>query len=778
MKVDGLGVILAIILLPIILITTYYIQMQVDTIATENQCNTKLLDATYDAMSAFEMNTANEELSSVADSMRSLVLASNNIFLNTLATNFGISNASKEYLQPYIPAVLYTMYDGFYIYSPTETAKVAEKKEEKTNEDGDKIITTKGYLSVGDEGTDGLEGVYGDVVYEKEDGSYTIDKDEAKKETDYILKSYIQYSARYQNNDKDVTINYTLDNYLNIVGKIGDVYYTKTGYLIKKGLVTESKATIKNEDGSTSEINLSNYNEDDAKNAILGVKTNAEETTIKAADSAVVEVNGITIDSNFENVKNTINKATSGEVTISTISEAETYLEKFYETYESNPSENSALLTDIQTLEYEIGKCKAVAYYASSACFSNWVYDNLKDLKYSNIIDTAMIGYYQDDEGNSKYISSSGVNELYYDFSNNQTKIFDTSQDPEDTESSFNTHRMEIIKNSIKYNLNLAMSAYTKMEHPYDCSLPVLTDEEWDKILRNISIVSFMQGWDCGLKIYNNYQIVSSTNNELTVTPSEIYYVKKEEFNNKSGNYHRIDCPYLAESGDYISFKSKEVKYDKIYNKQTGQYEYDHKNLACYTCINTSSYESLFAPKTNKDYYKDGKKYTAYYDRIGSLKKNKDSTTFGDGEDKKKAAYIGLAKERQDIYKTNALPVSEGYKIIQKDEKNSNNGKVTSNDFSLPANKIKKLQITISDTKEEGTLPEGTSREPVLQLNITVGGKNFPNQAINLNQTKEQTITLDVSDVSQGIAEIKFEKGNLPSYKVSYKVKSIKAIYK
>lgn len=767
MKLDGLGVILAIILLPIILITTYYIQLQVDTIATENQYNTKLLDATYDAMSAFEMNTANEELSSVADSMRSLVLASNNIFLNTLATNFGISNASKEYLQPYIPAVLYTMYDGFYIYSPTQTAKVAEKKDEETTADGDKITTTKGYLSVGDERTESLGGIYGDVVYEKDDGGYTIKKDEAKKETDYILKSYIQYSARYQNDEKtkDVTINYTLDNYLNIVGKIDNVYYTKTGYLIKNNLVTEAKI-------NNNVYDLETHNEDDAKNAILGLKTNAEETTIKAANSASVIVNGILIESDFKNVKNTIYQATGGNtnggITISTMSEAETYLEKFYETYESNPSANAALLTDIQNLEYEIGKCKAVAYYVSSACFSNWVYENLAGLKYNNIVDTAMTEYYQDEEGNPKYTSSTGVDDLYYSFTNNETAIFNQNQDPEDTESNFNTHRMEIIKNSIKYNLNLAMSAYMKMEHPYDCSLPVLTDEEWDKILSNISIVSFMQGWDCGLKIYNNYQIVSSTNNELTVTPDEIYYVKKDEFNNKSGNYHRIDCPYLQEAGDYISFKSKEVKYDKIYDKSTGQYQYDHKNLACYTCINTSGYDSEFKQKTDKEYYKDGKKYTAYYDRIGSL----------ENENKKRAGYIGLAKERQDIYKTNTLPVSEGYEIVQRDEKLSTSEGVTINGFNLLANKIKKLQITISDTKEANALPSGTAKEPILQLNITAGGKTFSNQAINLNQKKEQTITLDVSDVTSEINEIKFLKGNMPNYDVSYKVKSIKAIYK
>ena len=145
MKVDGLAVILAIILLPIILVMTFYIQLQVNTIATENRYNANLLNATYDAMSAFEINTANEELSTVADSMRSIILASNNIFFNTLATNMGMSNASKEYVRPYIPAILYTMYDGYYIYSPTEKAEVAEKTKE---DPGSELITKIGRAHV------------------------------------------------------------------------------------------------------------------------------------------------------------------------------------------------------------------------------------------------------------------------------------------------------------------------------------------------------------------------------------------------------------------------------------------------------------------------------------------------------------------------------------------------------------------------------------------------------------------------------------------------------
>ena len=763
MKVDGLAVVLAIILLPIILVVTYYIQLQVDTIATENTYNTNLLDATYDAMSAFEINTANEQLSSVADSMRSIVLASNNIFLNTLATNFGVSNASKEYIQPYIPAVLYTMYDGYYIYAPTETAIVAEKKE--SVEGSTDLQKTTGYLSVGEEKAEEIkssvegydDAYYGDIIYEKENGGYTVNKEHAKKDTDYILKSYVQYSARYKKGStKDVTINYTLDNYLNIVGTIGDVYYTKTGYLIKDGLVTN--ATI-----GADTIDLKNYNEDDAKNRILGIASNAEELRTVAADSASVEVNGVEITSNFKNIKDKIFTMTNQE--IFSISEAETQLAKIYEAYNVG---NLDLLEDIRELEYEIQNCKAVAYYISSACFSNWVYANLSDLTYGDIQDNAMSEYY----GDTNYTSTSGAGEsdLYYNFSGNDTPIFrdDAHPDPEDTESNFNTHKMEVIKNSIKYNLNLSMSAYSKMEHPYECSLPVLLDEEWDKILSNISIVSFMQGWDCGLDVFNSYQIVSSTNNELTVTPSEIYYVKKSNFNKEVGSYHRIDCKYLKEEytdspcSEYIAFKSKEVKYDKVYDKSTGDYKYDHRNLACYTCINTNNYTSLFKSKNDKWYEDNDKKYTSYYDRISSL----------ENDELKVAGYIGIAKERQNIYKTNALPVSEGYKIVYKNDTapTTNGGNFTIN---CEAKKVKKLQITISDTKSNNT--SGT-KEPVLNLNIKVNGKDYP-VSLNLDQKKEQTLTIDVSDIDGAINAINLTKTS-PNYNVEYKVKSIKAIYK
>ena len=128
MKLQHLTVIFAIIFLPIILITSYYIQRQVDTISLQLSYDSSLLDATYDAMTAFEINTANEDLSTVSDSLRSIIDAPTNIFLTTLSTNLGYSNASSSYIQPYIPAILYTLYDGYYIYSPSSSPVVCTDK--------------------------------------------------------------------------------------------------------------------------------------------------------------------------------------------------------------------------------------------------------------------------------------------------------------------------------------------------------------------------------------------------------------------------------------------------------------------------------------------------------------------------------------------------------------------------------------------------------------------------------------------------------------------------
>ena len=141
MKLQGLSIIFTLICIPLLLVLSYYLSLQVDTIRLQNRYDTKLLDATYDALSAFEMNTANEDLSTVSDSLRTIIDASNSIFFNTLATNMGLSNASKSYVEPYITAILYTLYDGYYIYSPTSVPEVATTSDGTAIKAGDFGVT-------------------------------------------------------------------------------------------------------------------------------------------------------------------------------------------------------------------------------------------------------------------------------------------------------------------------------------------------------------------------------------------------------------------------------------------------------------------------------------------------------------------------------------------------------------------------------------------------------------------------------------------------------------
>ncbi len=293
MKLQGLSIMFTLICIPLLLVLSYYLSLQVDTIRLQNRYDTKLLDATYDALSAFELNTANEDLSTVSDSLRTIIDASNSIFFNTLATNMGLSNASKSYVEPYIPAILYTLYDGYYIYSPTSVPEMATSSDGtaiKVGDDGVSFETTSGFYLYRHGGSaygsdasitylansGNKKEDYGQLLYltntskktYDEDGKIseytrlTTDVDDAKKSVKSVLKSYMPYSARYvgmdnsSRNQYDYTIVYTLDNYMTVEGYTifqsddsKKVYYTESGYLLNDqyiNIIVRDKATNTN----------------------------------------------------------------------------------------------------------------------------------------------------------------------------------------------------------------------------------------------------------------------------------------------------------------------------------------------------------------------------------------------------------------------------------------------------------------------------------------------------------------------------------------------------
>ena len=344
-------------------------------------------------------------------------------------------------------------------------------------------------------------------------------------------------------------------------------------------------------------------------------------------------------------------------------------------------------------------------------------------------------------------------------------------------------HKTAIIRNSIQYNLNIAMSSYNEMSsNAFSFNMPVISDAEWKKITSNISIVSFMQGFRCGMKTYNNYAIVSSTNNELTVIPSEIYYISNSDgsnadvFNDENSTYHRIDCAeFNYPSGDpsitgnptqpYNFFRSKEVKYDKIYNKTESTYEYDHKNMACYKCIVNGNYK--------KPYINDaGVKVGANPGEEGRYYNELDIPALS--QQKQRLYYIALGYERNNIYKSREIKESQGLEVKDCENVGTNRVDVTVSS-ERPIKEMKQIKIIVSDIRS------ANNSTPVARFSVSINGHQVSGgNDVGLNvQEREQTIILDI-DMKEDSVMNNFSvvKVSPPDEDILFTIKEIEIIYK
>lgn len=200
MKIQELAIIFIIIILPISIVLSVYTQYQVQAINTQTQYDEKLTSATYDVIKAFQINAEDDVVGSdIANSKLESLEASIKTFRNSLISAFGLNGYTEEDMNTYIPALVYTLYDGFYIYSPYNNTNY--RYEETIDKDG----------NIGYDTNKPIDG-NGDNIYG--------------------LKPYISYSCRYVKGNIDVVITYSLDNYITVQGKIGDTYYNKGGYLI------------------------------------------------------------------------------------------------------------------------------------------------------------------------------------------------------------------------------------------------------------------------------------------------------------------------------------------------------------------------------------------------------------------------------------------------------------------------------------------------------------------------------------------------------------------
>ena len=140
MKIQHIAIIFIIIILPISMTVSAYIDSQIETIQLQAEYNAKLTDATYDAVKAFQINTVNNRYSSVSDSKIRDVEASVNTFYTSLASN---EDMIKEELRAYVPALVFTLYDGYYIYSKYDNVYPQNTGEPILDEEELKTTLTK-----------------------------------------------------------------------------------------------------------------------------------------------------------------------------------------------------------------------------------------------------------------------------------------------------------------------------------------------------------------------------------------------------------------------------------------------------------------------------------------------------------------------------------------------------------------------------------------------------------------------------------------------------------
>ncbi len=576
MKIQNLTIVFLAVIIPIIAIFSYYLHLQQETLQMQIEYDTKLKEATKEGIDAFEVNTIDWKYYNQknVNITRTDVQNSINTFLASLGNKLNVSGTAKEYIQNYVPAIVFTGYDGYYIYSqnPKTTVTVTEND------------------------------------------SVTIE--DSSTEYENTLQNKTAYSERYNN----FIINYTLDNKLYVYGKTTeDKYVEKFGRLI---YITEESGNV-----------LPRIGDNGIKQGIGTVNTQLNPTISIKPETLTEQIlykneNGEYTYDTFKYIydindeKKYYDSEQNNFFTLNDLEREYLNNNAGFGTSDCRYKSMSVLYGDGKTTEF-----KKVYQVLNGTQQGNWYIgletnekgDKLQKLSdneiqnlglnsYSIDIDFSDISYYV--EG---YAFTNWVNENLGNCENitirdeevkNPFKI-GQNNNPDDVNSPFVQHKKEVIKNSIQDSLNEAISNYSRNTSEASDGagyrIPVIKEADWDQALSNVSMITFFQGVPVGLKMYNNYAVATSTKNRAFVDPTEIFF-------SGEGTFHRAYCKECGNIS-YTGYRSVEFL-QKSYNNNQYKY-YQHINntneenktvTACYYCaVNKGSYQKTTG---NSDNYK------------------------------------------------------------------------------------------------------------------------------------------------------------------------------
>ena len=614
MKLQHIAIIFVLIIVPISLIMASYIQNQIDAITLQTAYDANLINATHDAMKAFQLNTTNNMYSSISDSKIRDIQASVNTFYNSLNTSMAQYVQRAKEFEAYVPAILFTLYDGYYIYTS-------------------------------------FDNVYSE---DATTGKVTLNVNANNKENG--LKPYIYYSAKYQlGTNNIIAVNYTLDNLITVYGDVDgagtkEQYGTRTGYLL------DPNAIEVDETNKTVTYNGVEIGEEDLREHLLYLDGSSNNSaTVAEGTFTYVFYNNQKVywDETPGGAK--LYRQEDGTISTNPTSQKAWF---WYQNYSKTYVQSPEIISELEATRAKSDS--AFRFYSEAKVFSEWVNDNLGGITQADLISfengTSPIG-----SDNTEYLSENTGND----------PIFLTRDNPDNnpmlSESTFNNHRLAVIRKSMESTLNTAITDYSAATS-YEYQLPVMTDSDWYSILNNVSMVTFLEGISIGYRIYNNYAIITNNVNKEVVTTSNIYIVARD--NNGNREYHQPGCKELFEGVEDGSLTIEKGYPTASFQRQTIRVGEDSTNdefyylqdtgaegttlTGCYNCIvsGTAEYdvEDIIEGNDLIDFENSTEAGGNNVPSYKSSEANSTTTAYG----KIRTAYLtALARERYDIYKTN-----------------------------------------------------------------------------------------------------------------------------
>lgn len=630
MRIQDLAIIFIIIILPISIVLGAYTQMQISTISLQTEYDMKLIAATSDAIKAFQINTANSSTSDIANSKIRDIEASVSTFKASIKSVFGMNGYSEDEMNEYIPALVYTMYDGFYIYSR---------------------FNNQNYLYEVDE-----------------NGNVTNNPLDKNGENVFGLKPYISYSVKYNpNSDLDIVITYSLDNYISIKGMVkvdGEKqYWDKSGYLIdgiKKdasGKITYNGVEIDKNVVLSEDLPAIGSLE---KGTYKYVRYNGTKYYLDERNARVIYfLNGnlmeINPTSDYDKYKDMIEK---GESLSEELPQIGTLARGNYKYIVYNGTKYYLDERNTRIIYFLNGNLMEIKSKLDENIESSYK-------KYENMIENGESAYKFYDEANKftqsvKNVLANLTNKDAQDFiinSNGETiqttvfsdeteyKIFDFNSDSSKPEkniecrsSNFNQHRLAVIKNKIRTNLAIAITNFNSA-YNIEFQMPELTEEDWAKAMNNISLISFIQGIDIGGKTYNGYTIINNSESKEVVREENIYILGNDGFYHRIGDKYLLEANNIGGNSEYNSNVNASGRLNLDFNKQRA-YTEDGSTVYYYPI---SKYYASYNSIVNQNYWdKDYDNYNDIYAYVATKNVNL-----------RKAFYMALGRERYGMYKSN-----------------------------------------------------------------------------------------------------------------------------